>query len=88
MNALHRASDGVVDEVALQHSHSSIKASTAGVDEASDHSVEDEGQDLRKEKSKEATQSMDLSVGSIYSLLVLWLPLRVCVFRYVCLCYL
>lgn len=30
-----------------QHLHGSIKSSTAGVDEASDHSVEDEGQDLR-----------------------------------------
>lgn len=40
------------------HSHSSIKASAAGVDEASDHSVEDEGQDLRRRKRKEATQSI------------------------------
>ena len=40
---LNRALDDV-------HSHSSIKASAAGVDEASDHRVEDEGQDLRRTK--------------------------------------
>lgn len=37
----------------LQHSHSSVKASAAGVDEASHHRVKDEGQDLRKKKRKD-----------------------------------
>lgn len=34
---------------AAQHSHGSVKAATAGVDEASDHGVEDEGQNLQQE---------------------------------------
>lgn len=39
-------------------SHSSVKATTAGVDEASDHSVEDERQNLQ------GTQEQGESVGS------------------------
>lgn len=34
------------------YSHSSIEASAAGVDEASDHSMEDEGQDLTHQQEK------------------------------------
>lgn len=37
-----------------QYSHSSIKASTARVDEATDHGVEDEGQDLTKIKENKS----------------------------------
>lgn len=36
----------------MRYSHGSIKASAARVDEASDHCVEDEGQDLRKKGHK------------------------------------
>lgn len=71
----------VYDTLKAQHSHSSIKAPTAGVDESSDHSVEDEGQDLRC-KRKEARNSLRLLI----SLLILLLPQGVCVFLcFVCL---
>lgn len=49
----------------LVHSHSSVKASAAGVDEASDHGVEDEGQNLKKKRREEAIQSMYLSAGTL-----------------------
>lgn len=48
---MHPVSDVLLG---LQDSHSSIEASAAGMDESSDHSVEDERQNLRQENRKEA----------------------------------
>lgn len=75
-----------VDELAVQHSHSSVKASAAGVDEASDHSVEDEGQDLRK-RSNTINGSERLFILYLFpcsQAAIMCVCSRVCVFSCVC----
>lgn len=49
-----------------QHSHGSVKAATAGVDEASDHGVEDEGQDLQRQKQEEEGEKSALRSRSSF----------------------
>lgn len=71
----------------LNDSHSSIKASAAGVNEASDHSVEDEGQDLthQQEKRQGATQSWNLSLLKLDHLFFVYI---LCLTSCVSVCYL